>query len=161
MAALVPHPQLALNPQGAQAQEYTLVHDPLALWDQVHTLKEVVPTPTTVGQPPPLLSKLKFEVLNAVKEYLGTSLDDAHYKVLKKHDADIIKEFSIPTKIIERLTQQYLPQQSIEKSTEDIWKIKMEHASKQQVPLARIHISTAKAKEKIIQKLNYVKKAYG
>ncbi|GJW43142.1 hypothetical protein Tco_0071941 [Tanacetum coccineum] len=48
---LVPHPQLALNPQGAQAQECTLVHDPLALWDQVHTLKDVVPTPTTIRQP--------------------------------------------------------------------------------------------------------------
>ncbi|GJT15517.1 reverse transcriptase domain-containing protein [Tanacetum coccineum] len=35
MKAQVPHPQLALNPQGAQAQECTLVHDPLALWDQL------------------------------------------------------------------------------------------------------------------------------
>ncbi|GJS10294.1 hypothetical protein Tco_0367090 [Tanacetum coccineum] len=38
-----------------------------------------------------LLSKIKSKVPNAVKEYLGTSLDDALYKVLKKHDADIIK----------------------------------------------------------------------
>ncbi|GKA90463.1 hypothetical protein Tco_0812333 [Tanacetum coccineum] len=37
---------------GAQAQERTLVHDPLAPWDQVHTLKDVVPAPTTVGAPP-------------------------------------------------------------------------------------------------------------
>ncbi|GKA24101.1 MAK10-like protein [Tanacetum coccineum] len=52
VSSIVPHPQLALNPQGAQAQECTLVHDPLAPWDQVHTLKDVVPAPTTVGQPP-------------------------------------------------------------------------------------------------------------
>ncbi|GKB43262.1 hypothetical protein Tco_0888204 [Tanacetum coccineum] len=52
---------------------------------------------------------------NFVKEYLGTSLDDALYKVLKKHDADIIKEFSVPVEIVERLTQQYLPQQSTKK----------------------------------------------
>ncbi|GKC73534.1 hypothetical protein Tco_1119417 [Tanacetum coccineum] len=51
-AVMVPPPQLALNPQGAQAQECTLVHDPPALWDQVHTLKDVVPAPMLVRQPP-------------------------------------------------------------------------------------------------------------
>ncbi|GJV92931.1 hypothetical protein Tco_1540744 [Tanacetum coccineum] len=55
---------------------------------------------------------IKSEVLNAVKEYLVTSLDDALYKVLKKHDADIIKEHYVPSEIIERLRQQYvLPKQ--------------------------------------------------
>ncbi|GJX54156.1 hypothetical protein Tco_0282525 [Tanacetum coccineum] len=54
-----------------------------------------------------LLSKIKSEVPNSIKEYLGTSLYDALYKVLKKHDADNIKEFSVPTEIVERLTQQY------------------------------------------------------
>ncbi|GJV01264.1 hypothetical protein Tco_1334833 [Tanacetum coccineum] len=34
------------------APECTQVHDPPALWDQVHTLENVVPAPTTVGQPP-------------------------------------------------------------------------------------------------------------
>ncbi|GJS23942.1 hypothetical protein Tco_0452574 [Tanacetum coccineum] len=43
---------MALNPQGAQAQECTLVHDPLALWDQVILEVIVVPAPTTVRQPP-------------------------------------------------------------------------------------------------------------
>ncbi|GKD55487.1 hypothetical protein Tco_1288874 [Tanacetum coccineum] len=28
------------------------VHDPIAPWDQVHTLENMVPAPTTVGQPP-------------------------------------------------------------------------------------------------------------
>nr|GFA62505.1 hypothetical protein [Tanacetum cinerariifolium] len=46
----VPHPQLALSPQSAQ--ECALVHDPPAQWDQVHTLKNVVPAPATVEQPP-------------------------------------------------------------------------------------------------------------
>ncbi|GJT90269.1 ribonuclease H-like domain-containing protein [Tanacetum coccineum] len=44
-------------------------------------------------------------VPNAVKEYLRTSLDDALYKVLKKDDADIIKEHSVLAEIIERLSQ--------------------------------------------------------
>ncbi|GKF38330.1 hypothetical protein Tco_0118391, partial [Tanacetum coccineum] len=43
----VPHPQLALSPQDAQALECILVHDP-----QVHTQENVVPVPTTVGKPP-------------------------------------------------------------------------------------------------------------
>ncbi|GJS16717.1 hypothetical protein Tco_0411189 [Tanacetum coccineum] len=36
---------------------------------------------------------------NIPSEFLGTNLDDALYKVLKKHDADIIKEFSVPKEI--------------------------------------------------------------
>ncbi|GKB42105.1 hypothetical protein Tco_0887047, partial [Tanacetum coccineum] len=40
-----------LSTQGAQAQECTLVHDPLTPWDQVHTLENVVPAPVTVWQP--------------------------------------------------------------------------------------------------------------
>ncbi|GJS69835.1 hypothetical protein Tco_0702676 [Tanacetum coccineum] len=99
-----------------------------------------------------LLSKIKSEVPNAVKEYLGTSLDDAIYKVLKKHDDDNIKEFSVPAEIVERLTQQYLPQSSTKKSTEDIQKIKMEHASKQQVPKFSITSSDSAALEEFDQK---------
>ncbi|GKG16950.1 hypothetical protein Tco_0361907, partial [Tanacetum coccineum] len=48
----VPHPQMALNLQDAQAPECTLVHDPPAPWDQVYTLENMVPAPTTVRQPP-------------------------------------------------------------------------------------------------------------
>nr|GEW44472.1 hypothetical protein [Tanacetum cinerariifolium] len=51
-----------------------------------------------------LLSKIKSEIPNVIKEYLGTSLNDALYKVLNKHDADIIKEFSVHVEIVERLT---------------------------------------------------------
>ncbi|GJZ51823.1 hypothetical protein Tco_0606338 [Tanacetum coccineum] len=56
------------------------------------------------------------EVPNAVKEYLGTSLDDALYKVLKKHDADIIKEHSVPDEIIEIRRHQYVPKKCTEHS---------------------------------------------
>nr|GEU39769.1 hypothetical protein [Tanacetum cinerariifolium] len=56
-----------------------------------------------------LISTIKSKVLNAVKEYLGTSPDDALYKVLQKHSADIAKEHSVPAKIIKRLRQQYVP----------------------------------------------------
>ncbi|GKF68285.1 hypothetical protein Tco_0197964, partial [Tanacetum coccineum] len=45
---------------GAQAQEYTLVHDPPAPWDQVHTLENVVPAPTTVGQPPRTYPQMEY-----------------------------------------------------------------------------------------------------
>ncbi|GJV03176.1 hypothetical protein Tco_1336745 [Tanacetum coccineum] len=82
-------------------------------------------------------------ITNLEKDYLGTSLDDALYKVLKKHDADTIKEHYVPTEIIERLGQQYVP----EKSTEDIRKIKMEHARKQQEPKETITSSDTTALE--------------
>ncbi|GJS90664.1 hypothetical protein Tco_0773300 [Tanacetum coccineum] len=97
----------------------------------------------TVDHSAALLSTIKSEVPNAVKEYLGTSLDDALYKVLKKHDADIIKEHSVLAKIVERLRQQYVP----EKSTEDIRKIKMEHARKQQLPKETITLFDTTALE--------------
>ncbi|GJX09384.1 hypothetical protein Tco_0199243 [Tanacetum coccineum] len=77
-----------------------------------------------------VISTIKSEVLNAVKEYLRSSLDDALYKVIQKYSIDIFKEHSIPAEIVERLKQQYAPQKSIK----GIRKIKMEHARKQQVP---------------------------
>ncbi|GKC96542.1 hypothetical protein Tco_1161984 [Tanacetum coccineum] len=88
-----------------------------------------------------LFSTIKSKVPNTFKEYIGTSLDDALYKVLQKHSADIVKEHSILAKIIERLRLQYIPQ----KSTNDIRKIKMEHASKQQVPKSSITSSDTAA----------------
>ncbi|GJT83959.1 hypothetical protein Tco_1058301 [Tanacetum coccineum] len=77
-----------------------------------------------------VISKIKSEVPNAVKEYLGSSLDDALHKVIQRNFANIIKEHIVPYEIIKRLRQQYAPQKSIE----DIREIKMEHARKQQVP---------------------------
>ncbi|GJU96014.1 hypothetical protein Tco_1320770 [Tanacetum coccineum] len=52
--------------------------------------------------------------------YLGTRLDDAFYKVLKKHDVDIINEHSVSAEIVEKLRQQYVPK----KSTKDIKKLR-------------------------------------
>ncbi|GJY36920.1 hypothetical protein Tco_0422298 [Tanacetum coccineum] len=57
-----------------------------------------------------VISTIKSKVLNVVKEYLESSLDDALYKVIQKHSADIIKEHSILAEIVERLKQQYAPQ---------------------------------------------------
>ncbi|GKA96541.1 hypothetical protein Tco_0818636 [Tanacetum coccineum] len=90
-------------------------------------------------------SNLKSKCVN---EYLGTSLDDALYKVLQKHSVDIIKEHFIPAEIIKRLRQQYVPQ----KSTDDIRKIKIEHVSKQQVPKSSITSSDTAALDEFDQK---------
>ncbi|GJR75484.1 hypothetical protein Tco_0839405 [Tanacetum coccineum] len=56
-----------------------------------------------------VISKIKYKVPNAIKEYLGSSLDDALYKVIQKHSADIFKEHSILAEIVKRLKQQYAP----------------------------------------------------
>ncbi|GJR56927.1 hypothetical protein Tco_1499089 [Tanacetum coccineum] len=71
---------------------------------------------------------LKFEVPTVVKEYLGTSLDYTLHKVIQRHTAELIKEHSVPTDVIEVPQQQQKPQ----KSVADIRKIKMEQAGKQQ-----------------------------
>ncbi|GJW96179.1 hypothetical protein Tco_0177987 [Tanacetum coccineum] len=92
-------------------------------------------------------STIKFEVLNAVKEYLGTSLDDALYKVLQKHSVDIAKEHSVPDEIVERLEHQYVPQ----KSTDDIRIIKIEHARRHQVLKETITSSDTAALEEFDQ----------
>nr|GEY81417.1 hypothetical protein [Tanacetum cinerariifolium] len=81
-------------------------------------------------------------------QYIGSSLDDALYKMIKKHSANIIKEHSILAEIIERLKQQYAPQKSIK----DIYKIKMEHARKQQVPKETITSSDTTALKEFDQK---------
>ncbi|GKA66898.1 hypothetical protein Tco_0766706 [Tanacetum coccineum] len=83
---------------------------------RITDLKKDVKELKTVDHSSTLLSTIKSKVLKAVKEYLGTSLDDALHKVLQKHSADITKEHSILVEIIERFREQYVP----EKSNEDI-----------------------------------------
>ncbi|GKD12698.1 hypothetical protein Tco_1197105 [Tanacetum coccineum] len=56
-----------------------------------------------------VISTIQSEVPKAVKEYLGSSLDDAMHKVIKKNVAGIIKEHSVPVKTVKRLRQQYAP----------------------------------------------------
>nr|GEV12084.1 hypothetical protein [Tanacetum cinerariifolium] len=46
---------------------------------------------------------IKSKVLVAIKEYLGTSLDDARYKVLQRHTADLSKEHFILANVVEKL----------------------------------------------------------
>ncbi|GJY29293.1 hypothetical protein Tco_0405060 [Tanacetum coccineum] len=101
-----------------------------ALRQRITDLEKDVKELKSVDNSTTIISVIKSEVPNTVKEYLESSLDDALYKVIQKHSVDIIKEHSVPAEIVERLNQQYAPQ----KSVEDIRKIKMEHARKQQVP---------------------------
>ncbi|GKF40495.1 hypothetical protein Tco_0120556 [Tanacetum coccineum] len=75
-----------------------------------------------------LLATIKSEVSTVVKEYLRTSLDDALYKVLQRHTANLSKEHSIPADVVEKPKHQVKPH----KSVEDIRKVKMEHVAKQQ-----------------------------
>ncbi|GJT31514.1 hypothetical protein Tco_0921933 [Tanacetum coccineum] len=95
-----------------------------------------------------VISTIKSEVPNVVKEYLGSNLDDALHKVIQRNFADIIKKHSVPAEIVERLRQQYAPQKSIE----DIREIKMEHERKQQVPKETITSSDTTALEEFDQK---------
>ncbi|GJR21230.1 hypothetical protein Tco_0969757 [Tanacetum coccineum] len=125
--------------------EHTIVNPPeIVITASSTTISSLV----LLNHPAATLSTIKSEVPNAVKEYLGTSLDDALYKVLKKHDADIIKEHSVLTEIVERLIHQYVPK----KSNEDIRKIKMEHARKQPVPKETITSSDTSALKEFDQK---------
>ncbi|GKB83723.1 hypothetical protein Tco_0950618, partial [Tanacetum coccineum] len=95
-----------------------------------------------------LLSTIKSEVPKAVKEYLGTIMDDSLQKVLKKHSADLAKEHFVKAEVVERIRQKYV----LEKSFEDIRKIKMEHARKNQEPKATITSFDTSALKEIDQK---------
>ncbi|GJY32055.1 hypothetical protein Tco_0415550 [Tanacetum coccineum] len=99
-----------------------------AIHQKVSDLKKEVKILKDINHDPTILAAVKFEVSSTVKEYLGTSLDDALHKVLQTHSAEFIKEHSIPADVVEELKQQQKPQTS----AEDIRKIKMEHAAKQQ-----------------------------
>ncbi|GKE18366.1 hypothetical protein Tco_1425943 [Tanacetum coccineum] len=95
-----------------------------AIHQRITDLEKDVKELKSVDNSTTVISAIKSEVLNVVKEYLESSLDDALYKVFQKHSADIIKEHSVPAEIVDKLKQQYAPQKSIE----GIQKIKMEHA---------------------------------
>ncbi|GKB74550.1 hypothetical protein Tco_0935962 [Tanacetum coccineum] len=129
-----------LNLENLQSIEPEVVSILLDLEKEVKELKNV-------DHSLALLSTIKCEVPNAIKEYLGTNLDDALYNVIQKHSADK-RNTRIPAEIVERLRQQYVPQ----KSTDAIQKIKMEHARKQQVPKETITSSDTTALEEFDQK---------
>ncbi|GJS45461.1 hypothetical protein Tco_0595582, partial [Tanacetum coccineum] len=64
-----------------------------------------------------VISTIQSEVPKAIKEYLGSSLDDAIHKVIQKNIAGIIKEHSVPAKTVERLRKQYAPQKKFDQKT--------------------------------------------
>ncbi|GKC36473.1 hypothetical protein Tco_1048857 [Tanacetum coccineum] len=115
----VPHTSLLIIPVSV-IPEHTIVHPSetvttapattitslLSITDLEKDVKELknVDNSTTV------ISTIKSDVPNAVKEYLGSSLDDALYKMIQKHSPDIIKEHTITAEIVKRLKQQYAPQ---------------------------------------------------
>ncbi|GJW71609.1 hypothetical protein Tco_0128526 [Tanacetum coccineum] len=70
-----------------------------AIHQRITDLEKDVKELKSVDNSTTFISAIKFEVLNAVKEYLESSLDDALYKVFQKHSADIIKEHSVPAEI--------------------------------------------------------------
>nr|GFA11616.1 hypothetical protein [Tanacetum cinerariifolium] len=73
-----------------------------------------------------ILTAYKFEVPTIVKEHLGTSLDDSIHKVIQRHTVERIKEHSILADAVNALKQQ----QNLQKSAEEIQKIKMEQVEK-------------------------------
>ncbi|GJU27124.1 hypothetical protein Tco_1165745 [Tanacetum coccineum] len=95
-----------------------------------------------------LLEIIKFEVLTAIKEYLGISLGDALHKVLQRHTAEFIKEHSVLADVVEVLKQKQKPQ----KSAAYIRKINMEHAAKQQESQYTIKSSNKAALNEFDQK---------
>ncbi|GJX52113.1 hypothetical protein Tco_0280482 [Tanacetum coccineum] len=80
-----------------------------AIHQRITDLEKDVKELKSVENSTTIISAIKSEVPNAVKEYLESSLDDALHKVIQKYSADIIKEHSVPAKIVERLKQQYAP----------------------------------------------------
>ncbi|GJV18583.1 hypothetical protein Tco_1367603 [Tanacetum coccineum] len=111
----------------------SIVLDPetlTALHQRITDLEKDVKKLKDVDNSTKVISTIQSEVPKPVKEYLGSSLDEAMHKVIQKNIVDIIKKHSIPTETVERLRQQYAPQ----KSVKDIREIKIEHARKQQVP---------------------------
>ncbi|GKE50976.1 hypothetical protein Tco_1486132, partial [Tanacetum coccineum] len=81
-----------------------------AIDQRITDLEKDVKELKSVDNSTTVISTIKSEVTNALKEYLESSLDDALYKVIQKHSADIIKEYSVLAEIVERLKYQYAPQ---------------------------------------------------
>ncbi|GJW59814.1 hypothetical protein Tco_0109149 [Tanacetum coccineum] len=91
--------------------------------NEVNTLRNVDNSST-------IRATVKSKVPIVVKEYLGTSLDDALHKALQTHTAELVKEHFILADVTDVLQQQPKPH----KSVADIRKIKMEQAGKKQEP---------------------------
>nr|GEV24923.1 putative reverse transcriptase domain, ribonuclease H-like domain protein [Tanacetum cinerariifolium] len=70
---------------------------------RITNLKKDVKELKIVDHSATLFSTIKSKVPNAIKEYLGTSLDDALHKLLLRYSGDITKEHSSPAEIVKRL----------------------------------------------------------
>ncbi|GJW70128.1 hypothetical protein Tco_0127045 [Tanacetum coccineum] len=81
-----------------------------AFHQRITDLENDVKELKTIDHSAALLSTIKFEVPNAVKEYLGTSLDDTLHKVLQKQIKDIRKIK------MEHARQQQVPKETITSS---------------------------------------------
>ncbi|GJS97029.1 hypothetical protein Tco_0803997 [Tanacetum coccineum] len=110
-------------------------------------------TSTTVVPDSETLTALHQSIADLEKDVKELKDVDNSIKVIQRNFADIVKEHSVPTEIVERLRQQYVPQKSIE----DIKEIKMEHARKQQVPKETITSSDTIALEEFNQKTTLFK----
>ncbi|GJR23977.1 hypothetical protein Tco_0972504, partial [Tanacetum coccineum] len=71
-----------------------------ALQLRVTNLEKDVKELKDVDNSSKVISTIQSEVPKAVKEYLGSSLDDAMHKVIPKNVADIIKEHSVPAETV-------------------------------------------------------------
>ncbi|GKE75214.1 hypothetical protein Tco_1537255 [Tanacetum coccineum] len=78
------------------AENVNVEHEEVNQENEVKDLKNIDHSST-------LLATIKSEVPTTVKEYLGTSLDEALYKVLQRHTAEFIKEYSVLADVIELL----------------------------------------------------------
>ncbi|GJW23504.1 hypothetical protein Tco_0034126 [Tanacetum coccineum] len=97
-----------------------------AIHQRLFDLENEVKTLRHVDHSSVIHAATKSEVPTVVKEYLGTSLDDALYKVIQRHTTELIKEQSVLADVVEILQQQQKPQLS----ADDIHKIKIEQVGK-------------------------------
>ncbi|GKB91756.1 hypothetical protein Tco_0964028 [Tanacetum coccineum] len=83
----------------------------IAIHLRVSDVKKEVKELKNVDHSSTLLATIQSEVPTAIKEYIGTSLDDALHKVLQ---TKFIKEHSVPADVVEGLKQHQKPPKSAE-----------------------------------------------
>ncbi|GKE43468.1 hypothetical protein Tco_1470752, partial [Tanacetum coccineum] len=101
-----------VNQEGAATTSTTAIPDSetlAALQLRVNDLEKDVKDLKDVDNSTKVISTIKSKIPNAIKDYLGSNLDDALHKVIERNFADIIKEHSVLVEIVERLMKQYAP----------------------------------------------------
>ncbi|GKD03990.1 hypothetical protein Tco_1178964 [Tanacetum coccineum] len=119
-----------------------------AIYQRLSDMENKVKTLRNIDYSSAIRATVKSKVLIVVKEYLGTSLDDAFHKALQRHTTKLVKEQSFIADVTDVLQQQPKPQ----KSAADINKIKIEQARKQQEPKYTIVSSDVDALRKFDRK---------